>query len=859
MRLFSETAAVLGFVLLGLSSPHVSAASSAVAKEHWLFRFPQPASFHAVSNVASSIKSDAKWLRASPDNGSTNWVEFGSRVVLQIQPSSQLPTLIAKRGLKPSRHPAPNVFILDADTAANAVRQASLLANQPGVIASYPIFRGNGNLLGPYYPYPSDKGFVNQWPIENRNANGSHAGPDLNVRAAWPYTLGQGVTVGVADTGIELLHQELSNNVAGAPHHNFVLGNTNGLPVNRGSLGAHGTEVAGLLAAGINNFRMVGVAPEAHLASMVLFDSNIVLAADEARMDAYQYDSNVVQVQNHSWGISGTFSGQLGPTLLEEIGMSDAIANGREGKGTVFVRAGGDGRAIQQDVNDNGFASDPRVIAVGSITSTGRVASYSDPGACLLVAAPSGDPTTGVTLFTTDLIGTDGANPINYSQPDLNDYVFNVYGFSGTSASAPQISGLVALMLSANPNLTWRDVQAILVLSSRHFDFSDPDVSTNGAGFIVSHNVGFGVPDAGIAVPLARLWTNLPPATNITVTSSDSQIIPPSGLNVVMVDPLGNPIYTAIALPSLGKHPDDPTPLLPLVDCGLATNPITLDLTNKGALIERWTNSFMQKITYAANAGAAFAVIYNYPLGTFTNGAPGGDQLFPLGGTDFAPIPAVFISYNDAQGFLANEETLPGTRAQIVLNSATYTFTVTNSLSCEHVALRLMTENQIRGNLRITLTSPLGTRSVLDRYNSDTNAGPADWTYYTTHCWFENSAGVWTAAITDEGENDFGQVDSVSLSITGPPQTGPVTREQILENYLLPNPSAPVQPNLSGWNNGLARLSWTAAPGALYQIWAGTNVGALSPATNLPAVFPTTEWFTSTNPPAGFFAVKRIQ
>jgi len=66
------------------------------------------------------------------------------------------------------------------------------------------------------------------------------------------------------------------------------------------------------------------------------------------------------------------------------------------------------------------------------------------------------------------------------------------------------LPGLAALILSANTNLTYRDVQQILILSARHFDFADPDVATNGAGLKMSHNLGFGIPDAGVAVNLAR-------------------------------------------------------------------------------------------------------------------------------------------------------------------------------------------------------------------------------------------------------------------------------------------------------------------------------------------------------------------
>jgi len=846
----------LSLCLVFFSKVFGGSASPLDATNQFHFRLPHETTFR----VAVPAKSDSQWLKAWPDNSSTNTVELGSRVMVQVANPGGLSHLTAGTGLTLSRKVTDNIFIFDAGNAWNAIRQAQRLGETPGVLASYPVFRGAGALHGPYYPYPSDKGFYQQWPLENRYADGSQAGPDLDVRAAWPLTLGQGVTVSVDDVGVELSHQELSNNAAGAPHFNFILGTTNGNPVNRGPNGAHGTEVAGLLAAGINNFRMVGAAPGIRLASSVIFDSNFVVASDEQLMDAYQYQSNVVQIQNHSWGVAGTYSGQFAPSLLEEVGISNAIANGRGGLGTIFVRSAGDGRGIQQDANDSGYASDPHVIAVGAVLPNGQVASYSDFGACLLVAAPSGDLASGVNpLFTTDLIGTDGVNELGFLPPnqDLNDYVFNELGFAGTSASAPQVSGVVALVLSVNPNLGWRDVQHILALSSRHFDFADPDVTTNGAGFVVSHNLGFGTPDAGIAVLLAQRWTNLAPATNITMTSTVVETIPPSGLNVNAFSQ-GVELTSVVAFPSLGAHPDSPTPILPLVDVGLATNPISVNLANHGALIERGTNTYLQKLTYAAQAGAAFAIVYNYPANANLAGAPGGDELFVLGGTQFVPIPAVFIGYDDGENLKSLMSSYPDMLAQIALDSATYTFTVTNTLFCEHVAVRLMTDNQIRGNLRITLTSPAGTRSVLDRYNSDTNAGPADWTYYTTHCFYENSAGTWMVSITDEGEANFGQVNSVSLTISGRPVEGPAaSRQQILESYLLPDPNGPVQPNLSIWNTSLARLSWIGDPGASYQIWGGTNVGTLTLLTNIPAVFPETEWFNGYNsPPWQFYAVK---
>src|SRR5206468_8530687 len=93
------------------------------------------------------------------------------------------------------------------------------------------------------------------------------------------------------------------------------------------------------------------------------------------------------------------------------------------------------------------------------------------------------------------------------------------------------------LMLSANPGLTYRDVQQILIHSARHFDNADPGLTTNGAGFRVSHNVGFGIPDAGIAVHLARAWSNRPPLTDLVLTTTNAVAIPDDALRLMIGGP----------------------------------------------------------------------------------------------------------------------------------------------------------------------------------------------------------------------------------------------------------------------------------------------------------------------------------
>src|SRR5690606_20270919 len=151
-----------------------------------------------------------------------------------------------------------------------------------------------------------------------------------------------------------------------------------------------------------NGRGMTGVAPFAHLASWLIFNTNLSLADDEALMDMYQHAADTVAVQNHSWGGGNGLVNQIGPTLLEHVGIENAATLGRGGRGTVMVRSAGNDRALRARADDDSYVDDPRVIAVAAVTKSGRATDYSEPGACVLLAAPGGGGDTSQGLFTLD-------------------------------------------------------------------------------------------------------------------------------------------------------------------------------------------------------------------------------------------------------------------------------------------------------------------------------------------------------------------------------------------------------------------------------------------------------------------------
>lgn len=371
---------------------------------------------------------------------------------------------------------------------------------------------------GPISPAPSLPGgedplYANQWHLRNSGQSiGLLVGEDINVEPVWNDGIkGSGVLLVVVDDGLEIGHQDLAANVAVGKSWDYQQKDTDPTPPLFSRL-SHGTKVAGVAAArDLNDMGGRGVAPRVGLAGYnLLWNEFVVLSSD--MKDAMRRNAAEVAVSNNSWGlgVDGTGMVEQPQDRLWHEGIADGVANGRGGKGTVYVWAGGNGGASGVDNSNYDYLANNRhVMAVCAVDGDGVKTPYSEPGANLWLCAPGGYYNG---LTTTDLMGARGDNysGVSSDYPDRN----YTKRFAGTSAATPIVSGVVALMLEANSNLGWRDVRLILAETARKNDVSDSgwSVTVPASGqpqYHINHNYGFGVVDAAAAVAKAKGWVNV--------------------------------------------------------------------------------------------------------------------------------------------------------------------------------------------------------------------------------------------------------------------------------------------------------------------------------------------------------------
>lgn len=355
---------------------------------------------------------------------------------------------------------------------------------------------------------PTDTNFNQEWEMTSAAAG-------INVMKAWQNYTGLGIKVGIVDDGIDYNHPDLS------PHYLLNLDydavTADGTAYGNTAYDWHGTTVAGVLAAARDGAGNVGVAYNASIAGFRIAYGSTGSASQIA--DALNHlATSGMDVANASWGYSTAYQDNFFSSWsASKTAIQNDVANGRGGLGINIVFAAGNARSSGDNVNYHNYQNDPFVITVAATDGTGHITSFSSPGAALLVSAP------GYGEITDDRLGTSGYSSSDYAT------------MSGTSYAAPAVSGIIALMLQANPNLGYRDVQEILAYSAKQTDPTNAGWQTNGShdwnggGLHFSNDFGFGLVDATAAVRLAESWQKQSTYADMstqTVSHTDNLAIP---------------------------------------------------------------------------------------------------------------------------------------------------------------------------------------------------------------------------------------------------------------------------------------------------------------------------------------------
>ncbi|MER6127624.1 S8 family serine peptidase [Streptomyces sp. NPDC001795] len=365
----------------------------------------------------------------------------------------------------------------------------------------------------------------------------------MDVPDAWRTSTGKGVTVAVLDTGITK-HSDLDANVVPGP--DFISDNDDAndgdgrdsdpsdpgdfakagqCPVDEATSQTsswHGTHIAGIVAALDNGKGTVGVAPDAKLqpirvlGSCITPDSDIIDAitwASGGSVPGVPDNSTPAKVINMSLGSEGPCTPPM------QSAVDQAVQRGS----TIVVAAGNQGsRRGPQDAHNFDWASCNHVITVAATDRKGDRAFYSNFGS-VTVAAPGGD-TTG-----TPENGILSTSNSGQTAPAAENYRFEM----GTSQATAHISGLAALMLSVNPELTPAEIATTIQANARPI----PGTCEGGCGA--------GLADAAKTVEAV--------AKGDSSAATDSPVTPPSD------SPSDSPSDAPSSPASLPASPSDGT------------------------------------------------------------------------------------------------------------------------------------------------------------------------------------------------------------------------------------------------------------------------------------------------------------
>jgi subtilisin-like proprotein convertase family protein len=601
----------------------------------------------------------------------------------------------------------------------------------------------------------SDPGYVQQaWYLDS-----------MKVPEVWAMGItGKNIKIRVNDFGVDATSPDLSNKF----RHDLSLGDFTPMPVSSGvdpAILQHGTVSAGVSAGAKNGFCGVGVAYDAEVSASninnheefaTVFeisgegeipDVTNDISSNSFGVDACKHQSHVASypwrltcpfahflVDTDLWPCTnpicakawttGDFTTECKDLISHYCGaqpdpgcaevqdiffscnynflkfdvvnaLSKATSLGREGLGEIFVFSASNEGHLGADVNLEGYLNSIYTIAVGTVDERFQAPSTSGQGAALMVVAPAGVHQQWPNILSCGL-GNTCAN-----------------GLYGTSYATPMVSGVIALMLEANPKLNWREVQDIIARTSQKVNPHDGGWITNGAGLHHSYKYGFGKINALHAVEEAQ--ARLPQNRRLIEAAHSTECNACCGCK----------FYTT-------RNPDY-----------IATDAITPEQCRVGECFGQHDSPFCWQ-AYANNAdyGQACADVL----------AQAGDEHCSKHCRYTDPEYESWYQWNKMATCTALkvENKMVGEEATGVSGSIDITNDMCSHIEkLEHVEVYLTIEHSRRGDLKVDLISPSGVESVLVYEHNEMNRDFANWKFMTVRNWGESPAGQWTLKITD--------------------------------------------------------------------------------------------------------------
>ncbi|XP_023699819.1 furin-like isoform X5 [Paramormyrops kingsleyae] len=291
---------------------------------------------------------------------------------------------------------------------------------------------------------PNDPPLTKQWNLRTF---------DPNVRATWA------VLVSITDDGMEESHLDLEENDDPQTSYNMNSNDPNSEP--RYTPMKVNWHVGGVTSVASNRACAVGVAYQATNGGIQMLDSHVT---DLAKAKSPSFNQQHTDICSAGWAPEDNGRIVKGPSTLPYEASIRGVSRGRGDLGSIYVWGCGNSGTSHGNCDLDGYSSSIQTLSVSSTTESRKSAFYIELCAAILTAVYSGSSLHRRTVVR------------HCRLPVLHT------SYVGTSAPAHLVASITALVLEANPALTWRDGQHTTIQPSRPSHLRSDDWQTNGAG-----------------------------------------------------------------------------------------------------------------------------------------------------------------------------------------------------------------------------------------------------------------------------------------------------------------------------------------------------------------------------------------